>query len=97
MNYLLTLYLYTLQKVPVACVPTGVKHLHHKANDYDVGIYFEANGHGTILFQNAIHELIRKQSAIEKDEYVGHEFLKLKIIILSNTHPTLNNVFFVKH
>lgn len=36
--------------VPVACVPTGVKHLHHKALEYDIGIYFEANGHGTIVF-----------------------------------------------
>ena len=37
-----------LQKVPVACVPTGVKHLHHKAQDFDIGVYFEANGHGTV-------------------------------------------------
>ena len=37
-----------VQKVPVACVPTGVKHLHHQAQDYDVGVYFEANGHGTV-------------------------------------------------
>jgi phosphomannomutase len=37
-----------LQKVPVACVPTGVKYLHHKALDYDIGVYFEANGHGTV-------------------------------------------------
>lgn len=32
------------------CVPTGVKHLHHAAEKYDVGVYFEANGHGTVLF-----------------------------------------------
>ncbi|KAF8379129.1 hypothetical protein HHK36_028558 [Tetracentron sinense] len=29
---------------------TGVKYLHEKAAEYDIGIYFEANGHGTILF-----------------------------------------------
>jgi phosphoacetylglucosamine mutase len=34
----------------VASTPTGVKHLHKKAEQYDIGIYFEANGHGTILF-----------------------------------------------
>ncbi|KAL3497695.1 hypothetical protein ACH5RR_040427 [Cinchona calisaya] len=34
----------------VAFTPTGVKHLHEKAAEYDIGIYFEANGHGTILF-----------------------------------------------
>ena len=37
-----------LQKVPVACTKTGVKHLHHKAQDFDIGVYFEANGHGTV-------------------------------------------------
>ena len=40
------------QKVPVACVPTGVKHLHRKAVEYDIGIYFEANGHGTVIFSD---------------------------------------------
>ena len=33
----------------MACVPTGVKHLHHKAKEFDIGVYFEANGHGTVL------------------------------------------------
>ena len=37
-----------LQSIPVTCVPTGVKYLHHKAKEFDVGIYFEANGHGTV-------------------------------------------------
>lgn len=34
----------------VVFTPTGVKYLHGKAEEYDIGIYFEANGHGTILF-----------------------------------------------
>ncbi|XP_043715608.1 phosphoacetylglucosamine mutase isoform X1 [Telopea speciosissima] len=34
----------------VVFTPTGVKYLHEKAADYDIGIYFEANGHGAILF-----------------------------------------------
>lgn len=41
--------------VPTECVPTGVKHLHHAASKYDVGIYFEANGHGTVLFSDKIN------------------------------------------
>lgn len=36
--------------MPVKCVPTGVKHLHHAAEHHQVGVYFEANGHGTVLF-----------------------------------------------
>ena len=33
----------------VSCVPTGVKHLHHEAQKCDIGVYFEANGHGTVI------------------------------------------------
>jgi phosphoacetylglucosamine mutase len=45
-----TAYLEDILNVPVACVKTGVKHLHKKAHDFDIGVYFEANGHGTVLF-----------------------------------------------
>lgn len=37
----------------VVLTPTGVKYLHEKAAEYDIGIYFEANGHGTILFSES--------------------------------------------
>ncbi|XP_052725729.1 phosphoacetylglucosamine mutase isoform X2 [Vigna angularis] len=33
--------------------PTGVKYLHEKAAEFDIGIYFEANGHGTVLFSES--------------------------------------------
>lgn len=36
----------------VVFTPTGVKYLHEKAAEYDIGIYFEANGHGTVLFSD---------------------------------------------
>lgn len=45
-------------KVDVACTPTGVKHLHHKALEYDIGVYFEANGHGTVVFSQKAKDLI---------------------------------------
>ena len=45
--------------MPVACVPTGVKHLHHKALDFDIGVYFEANGHGTVLYSPAAQTMIK--------------------------------------
>lgn len=41
---------YLAARLPVKCVPTGVKHLHHAAEHYNIGVYFEANGHGTVLF-----------------------------------------------
>lgn len=33
--------------------PTGVKYLHEKAAEFDIGIYFEANGHGAVLFSES--------------------------------------------
>lgn len=45
-----TNYIENVLKIPVSCTPTGVKHLHHEAENFDVGIYFEANGHGTVIF-----------------------------------------------
>ncbi|OAV95837.1 hypothetical protein PTTG_09144 [Puccinia triticina 1-1 BBBD Race 1] len=38
----------------VTCTPTGVKHLHHAAQTFDIGTYFEANGHGTVVFSEDI-------------------------------------------
>lgn len=52
-------YILNKMKVPVACVPTGVKHLHHEAMNYDIGIYFEANGHGTILFSDRFKKQVQ--------------------------------------
>lgn len=31
-----------------------MKYLHHEAKVFDIGIYFEANGHGTVLFKPAL-------------------------------------------
>lgn len=42
------------------CVPTGVKHLHHAAEHYDVGVYFEANGHGTVLFSQCTQDILAR-------------------------------------
>lgn len=47
-------------KLPVLCTSTGVKHLHHAAMRFDVGVYFEANGHGTILFSENAVKIIRE-------------------------------------
>lgn len=50
---------YLKQRVPITCTPTGVKYLHHAAERYDIGVYFEANGHGTVLFSPSAQQTIR--------------------------------------
>lgn len=50
-------------KIPVVITKTGVKHLHHAALDFDIGIYFEANGHGTVLFSQNYHDALTSGSS----------------------------------
>ncbi|XP_035907690.1 phosphoacetylglucosamine mutase [Anopheles stephensi] len=58
-------YIVNQMKIPVACTRTGVKHLHHKALEYDIGVYFEANGHGTIIYSDKAKRAIRAASEDE--------------------------------
>jgi phosphoacetylglucosamine mutase len=65
-----TTYITQHLKLPVICTPTGVKHLHHVAQGFDIGVYFEANGHGTVLFSPDALQAFRKtqpQSPAQKE------------------------------
>ncbi|CAG8446834.1 11150_t:CDS:10 [Diversispora eburnea] len=94
-----THYLEKVMKVPVSCVPTGVKHLHHEAEKFDIGIYFEANGHGTILFSPTAMKIIQQEDAIERlralteliNQTVGDALSDLLLVeaILANRQWTL--------
>ena len=45
--------------IPVIMAKTGVKYVHAAAHDnYDVGIYFESNGHGTVIFNDAYYHYL---------------------------------------
>jgi len=52
-------YITKILKLPTICTPTGVKHLHHAAVRFDIGVYFEANGHGTVIFSPQATRIIR--------------------------------------
>lgn len=52
----------------MACVPTGVKYLHHKALDFDIGVYFEANGHGTVVYSESAQLIIKECAKDDKNE-----------------------------
>jgi len=45
-----TKYIRESLAVPTAIAKTGVKYVHAEAVKFDVGIYFESNGHGTVVF-----------------------------------------------
>ncbi|OII72159.1 phosphoacetyl glucosamine mutase [Cryptosporidium ubiquitum] len=70
------------------CVPTGVKHLHRKAEEYDIAIYFEANGHGTV-----IHKQEKLKSWVEKISVIGinNNSYKLLIYFLNLFNPVIGD------
>jgi phosphomannomutase len=56
--------------ISISMAKTGVKFLHHKAQEYDLGVYFEANGHGTVLFSDNFLDCIQlwKELKISNDQ-----------------------------
>lgn len=61
----------------VKICPTGVKHLHSAAHHFDIGIYFEANGHGTLLY---------KESRMEELENFLTNLRSFDVLGLLETH-----------
>ena len=56
-----TTYSRMVQGVEVLCASTGVKHLHALAErSFDIGVYFEANGHGTVLYSEKTRQLLEQ-------------------------------------
>lgn len=53
--------------VIVVTTPTGVKHLHAAAEHHHVALYWEANGHGSILFSAKAREAIAQAAAASGD------------------------------
>ena len=51
-NYSSSRYLKEKYEMEPVYAATGVKNLHKKAEHYDIGVYFEANGHGTVIFED---------------------------------------------
>ncbi|KAG7194848.1 Phosphoacetylglucosamine Mutase [Scheffersomyces spartinae] len=78
-----TQYIQDVLKIPVRCTPTGVKHLHHEALNFEVGIYFEANGHGTVVFS--------KEGEAKLFDYKPQNEVELKALIALQQFSKLIN------
>uniref|UniRef100_A0A7N8XM03 Phosphoacetylglucosamine mutase n=1 Tax=Mastacembelus armatus TaxID=205130 RepID=A0A7N8XM03_9TELE len=83
-----THYLEDIMKVIVRCTKTGVKHLHHAAQQFDIGVYFEANGHGTVLFSKAAEEKIQHLAEDPNTD----DSRKRAALLLQNTINVINQV-----
>lgn len=80
-------------QIPVSITSTGVKHLHEEAKKYDFGIYFEANGHGTIVVQSKHIGKFREMSDIEDGAF---EFLALAETMNQATGDAISALFMVE-
>ncbi|GBP55505.1 Phosphoacetylglucosamine mutase [Eumeta japonica] len=78
---------------PHACLPLinpitknilSVKHLHHAALGYDIGVYFEANGHGTIIYSKKAKALIHNIASEGDAEQRKAAQLLLNLIDVTN-------------
>ncbi|XP_022961395.1 phosphoacetylglucosamine mutase [Cucurbita moschata] len=67
----------------VVLTPTGVKYLHEKAAEYDIGIYFEANGHGTVLFSDYCISLLQPSYLELSNVFAGSEPHKAALRLLA--------------
>lgn len=81
------------EPIQVECVPTGVKHLERAAKKYDIGIYWEANGHGTILFSEHAKSSLRKaiESTVEESKNPALCLLSLSSIANQATGDGVSN------
>ena len=61
-------------RLPTVKTKTGVKHLHRAALTFDIAVYFEANGHGSILFgDDAVSRLELLLSGIDAGRYAARD------------------------
>lgn len=80
-------YIKNCLNFPLILAKTGVKHLHHKAKNFDLAIYFESNGHGTIFYQDSIKSKIEKLNCFIESS-VDSQTLELIQIFLSMFNRT---------
>lgn len=80
-----TRYIQDRLKLKVEFTATGVKHLHHAATRYDIGVYFEANGHGTVLFSPAALKALAKRSPESPAQLEALETLRATADLINQT------------
>jgi len=75
-----TAYLKSLLGIEsVLIAKTGVKYVHAAAHYYfDVGVYFEANGHGTVLFGDAFYDSLANAEKALRGQPRGRAHLALE-------------------
>ncbi|KIJ45662.1 hypothetical protein M422DRAFT_227377 [Sphaerobolus stellatus SS14] len=88
---------YLSERVPVECVKTGVKNLHHAAEKYSIGVYFEANGHGTVIFSPvALETLAKHQPSTPGQSTYLSQLISLSDVINQTVGDALSDMLLVE-
>lgn len=71
-----------LGKDNVLIAKTGVRHCHHAAKHFDIGVYFEANGHGTVVFGPNFYSYLAQAEAffMRKGQSRPKSLLRLRVL-----------------
>ncbi|XP_045118302.1 phosphoacetylglucosamine mutase-like [Portunus trituberculatus] len=89
-----TAYITDKLGVPVACVKTGVKHLHHAAQDFDIGVYFEANGHGTVIVSSSARQAIKEAAKAKNAQ--AEKLAQVLDVINESVGDAISDMFLVE-
>ena len=88
--------------VQIAMAKTGVKHLHAEAVKFDVGIYFESNGHGTVIFSSALLDHAKRCAAEQQKQEPGAlsnggaDIMALSLVINQAVGDALSGILLVE-
>ncbi|RHZ22041.1 hypothetical protein DYB37_008906 [Aphanomyces astaci] len=85
--------------IPIGLAKTGVKYCHHKAMEFDIGIYFEANGHGTVMVKDHVIDRLQKlETAVDdpKKKAAVSQILAAYQLINQAVGDALSDLLFVE-
>ncbi|PNS17149.1 Phosphoacetylglucosamine mutase [Sphaceloma murrayae] len=92
-----TTYVEKTLKLKLQTTNTGVKHLHHAAHRHDVGVYFEANGHGTVLFSENFHRILANHEPASPAQQDARDILLgLTDLVNQTTGDALSDMLLVE-
>ncbi|RHZ12656.1 hypothetical protein DYB31_008621, partial [Aphanomyces astaci] len=87
------------KQIPIGLAKTGVKYCHHKAMEFDIGIYFEANGHGTVMVKDHVIDRLQKlETAVDdpKKKAAVSQILAAYQLINQAVGDALSDLLFVE-
>ena len=57
--------------IEVVIVPTGVKNLYAAAQKFDIGVFYESNGHGSVIFSSRLAKCLHEVRHLSRRRRMG--------------------------